>query len=174
MREREEVKNHEVAKAIAGRGFSEEQAAAWFRQMVREGVFPPAGAIGTGDRKHRLYHPLTPAAAFVIRALYEFDPGDRDLLRSVFDGLTREQADGDSWIGHILACVQNYPADSDLPALVISQIFHPEEGVRRRVDILDSANPSIELADEDEVIVSLRLNLSPLLRRFVEANQGAN
>ena len=167
---REALKVNEVAKKLADANFTEAQAAAWFRKLSGD-VFPKVGEIGTGAKNHGLYDPLVPAAATIVRALWEMGAQDRTLLRHVYNGLTEDSsnAPGSSWIGHILACATTYPLDSDLPALVVTQVFDTEdESVLWQVDVLDSVKTQIELSETQHPFVSIRVHCGIALRRFVQ------
>jgi hypothetical protein len=96
---------------------------------------------------------------------------DRTLLRHVYDGLTEDSsnAPGCSWIAHILACASTYPFDSDLPALVVTQVFDAEdERLFWQVDVLDSVKTEIELSETQHPFVSVRVHCGLALRRFVQ------
>lgn len=164
---RQGLKVHEIAPKLATPTFSEAQAANLFRKLAREEVFQPVGRIGDGKTSHFVYDPLAPAAAAVVFAIWDANLTDRDLLAKIYSGLTERNTEGNSWIAHALACAANYPADAALPALVISILYDEESGeLQRRVDMLDSLHDQVDVY-EDQVLISVRVNLNKLLRRFV-------
>jgi hypothetical protein len=168
---REELKVNEIAKALAEPGFTEAQAAAWFRKLAGD-VFPPEQQVG--PQKHGLYHPLTPAAAAVVRAIWNVDAQDRGLLKVIYDGLVEESSNcpGQSWIAHILACAQTYPIESGLPALVATRVYDADEGrMFWRVDVLDSVSPDIELPEGQYPYVAIRVHCGLVLRRFARTSE---
>lgn len=171
---REELKVNEIAKALAEPGFTEAQAAAWFRRMAAEGVFPADAEIGSGAKNHRLYHPLMPAAAAVVRAIWNVETQDRGLLRAIYDWLVEESsnAPGQSWISHVLACAANYPPESGLPAVVASRVYDTDEQrMIWRVDVLDSVSPQVELPDSQILYVGIHVNCGLVLRRFAQQSE---
>ncbi len=167
------LKVHQVAREIAGPGFTEAQAAAWFRKLAGEGdddVFPIFDKIGAaGGRPHHLYSPLTPAVALIVRALWEMGIQDVASLKRAQRKLVQDTPAGDKWIDRIVAgATKNDPDDDDRPALVIGRIVNRRTGkARTQVDILDDLEPSVELGKDEDVTVHIQVHCKALLQPWL-------